>query len=391
MPTTTLKELAMDISKEQFARLPVFECFGSLEDYRKQGRTKYSLIEIIIISICAILCGAQGWTQVERFGLEKEEWLKTFLSLPHGIPAHDTFGDVFAMISPVKFRECFMKWISRVSEITKGEIIAIDGKTLRRSHDRRRGKESVHLVNAFAVKNGLFLAHEKVDNKSNEIKAIPKLLKLLEIKGCIITMDAMGCQKGIANLIKEREGEYVLAVKGNQGKLHETIEKTFTKANILQYEPMVYKNNETVEKDHGRVEQRSYCFLPLMYIHKFKKHWKGLQTIVEVESRIYSKGQEKIEKRYYISSLELKKYEIITEAIRKHWHVENRLHWCLDVSLREDECRVRRENGAENFSLLRKFTLNTFRLKEEVRRESIGNLRFKAALNSNFLAQLIGF
>lgn len=273
---------------------------------------------------------------------------------------------------------------------TQGEVIAFDGKTSRRSRDKRNGKKALHLINAFACSNGLTIGQCKTPDKTNEIKAIPSLLKTLEISGCIITMDAMGTQRGIANLIKLRGADYVLALKGNQGKLHKKVKNLFTFADKSNYKSMVFTETKTIDGDHDRVEERTYTILPLMYLFKFKKIWNGLQTFVQVENKIYSGGKTETETRYFISSLHLKLSKKIVKAIRMHWHVENRLHWGLNMIFREDESRVRRGFAGENFSLLRKMVLNlldkakTFNAGKQIQ-------RLYAGWNNQYLTQLIGF
>lgn len=380
----------MDISNKVPPITSIIDCFSDLEDLRAVERTLHKLIDIIVISVCAVICGANTWKAIEAFAYAKQDWLEEFLELPNGIPSHQTFGRVFSLIPAPVFHGCFMQWVNWAKIKTKEEVIAFDGKTSRRSRDRRNDKKALHLINAFACSNGLTIGQYKTPDKTNEIKAIPPLLKTLEISGCIVTIDAMGTQKGIANLIKLRGADYVLAVKGNQGKLHNKMKNLFKAANEKEYENMVVKEKRTIEGDHDRVEERIYTILPLMYLFGFKKIWNGLQTYVKVENRIYCNGKETTETRYFISSLPLKKSHKIAQAIRQHWHVENRLHWRLDVVFREDESRVRRGYASENFSLLRKIVLNqldkskAFNAGKEIQ-------RLYAGWSQTYLKQLIGF
>lgn len=379
----------MDANIKKYTITSVKECFSSLKDPRVEGRTKHQLIDIIVLSICAIVCGAETWTAIEAFGHAKYNWLKTIIDLDNGVPSDQTISRVFSLIPAREFMECFKLWVNWSSRKKEGEIVAIDGKTLRRSHHKRLGKDAIHLVNAFATENGIVIGHEKTQEKSNEIKAIPPLLKQLELEGCIVTMDAMGCQKGIANLIRLRGADYVLAVKGNQGRLHKKIKNLFEKARENEYEAMVYKEKREIEGDHGRVEDRTYTLLPLMYLFAFKKYWKDLQILIQVENRIYKNGEEKVVKRYFISSLPWAKAPKVVEAIRKHWHVENKLHWCLDVVFHEDSCRIRKGYADQNFAILRQLVLNMLRRDTSLK----GGLQIKrsyAAWNNRYLRQVIG-
>ncbi len=368
----------------------IIDCFTDLEDPRVVERCLHNLIDIIVITICGVLCGANTWKAVEAFGYAKYEWLSDFLELPNGIPSHQTFGRVFSIIKASYFHDCFMQWVNWSQIKTNGEIINFDGKTSRRSRDKNRRPTALHLINAFATANGICIGQHKTPDKTNEIKAIPPLLKALEISGCIITMDAMGTQKGIANLIRLKEADYVLAIKGNQGNLHKKIKRLFELAAKQEFNAMVYKECDTLDGDHGRVEERRYQFLPLMYLFDFKRNWRDLQTFIQVESNVYENGEEKTRIHYYISSLPLKRYQEIRQAIRQHWHVENKLHWRLDIIFREDESRVRRGYAGENFSLIRKLCLNildkqkTFKAGKEIQ-------RLYAGWSNDYLQQVIGF
>jgi len=365
------------------------EHFDGLNDPRKNNHNKrHELKDILIITILAVICGADTWIDIEYFGKCKQEWLQKFLTLPNGIPSHDTINRVFSLLSAKQFEECFLNWINSLVEVSQGEIISIDGKTVRGS----RGKnKAIHMVSAWANKNQMVLGQRKVDGKSNEITAVPELLKQLDITDCIITIDAMGCQRKIANQIKEQTADYVLAVKDNQKKLHQAMKKTFEFAEKKNYEAMVYSEHEIVEGDHGRIETRRYVALPLMYLWQFKLKWKGLKSLVMVDSERVDKstGEIQKEKRYYISSLsaEAKK---LGEAIRLHWGVENGLHWSLDVSFNEDQNRTRTGNAAENLSIVRRIALNLLKADKTVK-AGIVTKRKKAGWDHRYLATLLHY
>lgn len=361
--------------------------FEPLKDPRMLLKTDHQLIDIIVISICAVIAGADKWTQIEEFAQTHEEWFKKFLELPNGVPSHDTIGRVFSILSAKQFQLCFQKWIKSVFTATEGQVIAIDGKTLRRSHDRRSNKSALHLIHAWSATNSLLLGQVKTKEKSNEITAIPELLEILQLKGCIVTIDAMGCQKKIAEDIHNRGADYVLAVKENQGQLKEALEKTFTKAREISFEAMVYSQHQSVEKDHGRLETRQCYVLPLMYLHEFKIKWKGLQSLIMIESECISQGKQTNELRYYISSLKPNAAQIAS-VVRQHWTVENSLHWCLDVAFREDESRVRIGDAPENFSMLRKIAL-VYLKRETTLKKGIPTKRLKAGWDLNYLLKVI--
>lgn len=296
------------------------ECFGGVHDPRVQGRCDYPLLEILVIAICAVVAGADTWVEVETFGKSKEEWLRSFLELKYGIPSHDTFGDVFGMLDAEEFQRSFMRWVEGVFRVTDGQVIAIDGKTVRRSHDKPIGKDAIHLVNAWASANGIMLGQRKVDGKSNEITAIPELLRLLNISGCIVTIDAMGCQKAIAQSIRDEKADYVLRVKDNQGHLLQAIEDWFAYADQVQFQKMTHDFHETINKGHGRIEIRR-CWvvadaLAFDYIRQYEG-WADLQTIVRVQRERHFPQKVERETAYYISSLP-PRAPLILHATRSH-------------------------------------------------------------------------
>jgi predicted transposase YbfD/YdcC len=365
------------------------ECFGDIEDPRVQGRCEYPLVEIIVIAICAVIAGADSWTEIETFGKSKAPWLKQFLPLAKGIPSHDTFGDVFRMIDAEAFQRSFMRWIERVFTVTKGQVIAIDGKTVRRSHDKTIGKDAIHLVNAWASANGITLGQRKTEDKSNEITAIPELLRLLNVAGCIVTIDAMGCQTKIAQAIRDEKADYVLRVKDNQGHLYQDIAEWFAYADEVQFRNMAHDYDEMINKRHGRIEIRRCWVLndPVAFehIHHYDG-WADLQTLVRVQRERHWPDKVEQETAYYISSLAPNARQTLA-ATRSHWAVENSLHWVLDVTFREDDARIRKDNGPQNFAVLRHIALNI--LKQDPSKTSLKQKRYRAALDDSFLLQLL--
>ena len=324
------------------------------------------------MTICAVVGGAEGWSDVELFVKCKYEWFQRFLDLPNGVPCPDTFARVFARIDPEQFRGCFMEWVSSVNRLTQGQVIALDGKTLRRSHDRNSGKAAIHLVSAWASENSLVLGQTRVDAKSNEITAIPELLNLLDLSGCIVTIDAMGCQKQIARQIVNREADYVLAVKKNQGRLLEDVKDLFSCGQRTGFEAMEHDFCQTIDKGHGRIELRR-CWIigdpgQLSYVETGNE-WPGLSSIGLVTAERREGEQVSVESRYYISSLEPDARRLL-QAARSHWGIENRVHWVLDLSFREDESRIRSGNTSENLAIIRHMALNLLR-KDRTSKTSI--------------------
>jgi predicted transposase YbfD/YdcC len=339
--------------------------FSDLEDPRVDRTKLHQLLDIVVIAICAVICGADSWVEVESFGQAKQKWLKTFLALPNGIPSHDTFGRVFGALDPAQFRTCFLNWITAVSGVTEGQVIAIDGKTLRRSHDKALGKGAIVMVSAWATANDLVLGQVKVDDKSNEITAIPELLQALEISGCLITIDAMGCQKEIAADIVSQKADYVLALKENQGRLYEDVKLLFDDLEASGFKAYTFDDQRTVNKDHGRIEVRQCWTISdpeLLRYLRGATEWEKLQSVVKVHAERQVGQDRSVEERYYLSSL-VGNAERTLEATRTHWQIENGLHWVLDIAFREDECRIRKEHGAQNFAILRHIATNL--LKQE--------------------------
>lgn len=365
------------------------DCFGDIEDSRVGGRCWYPLVEVITIAICGAIAGAETWIDIETFGKSKREWLGEFLELKHGTPSHDTFGDVFAMIDGDEFQRSFIRWVEGIFPVTQGQVVSIDGKTARRSHDKAIGKDAIHVVSAWASVNGITLGQRKVDDKSNEITAIPQLLELLSIPGCIVTIDAMGCQKKIAQKIRDKQADYVLAVKDNQGKLHQDIQDWFAHADQVAFKEIKHDYHQTVNKGHGRIEIRQCSVITDPVAFEYIRHYEGwadLTSIVRVqrERRLPDKVEQEV--AYYISSLS-GSAETVLNATRQHWAIENSLHWVMDVTFQEDRMRTRKGDSPQNLIVLRNIALNI--LKQDSSKGSLRQKRYRAALDDTFLHKLL--
>lgn len=361
--------------------------FSEVEEPRADNK-RHLLLDIIIIAICAAICDANKWTDVQLFGEAKEEWFRSILELPHGIPSHDTFGRVFAQIDAEQFQECFREWIGAVEERTQGQIIALDGKQLRRSHDKTIGKKAIYMVSAWASENSLVLGQRKVDEKSNEITAIPKLLEQLEVSGCIVTTDAMGCQTKIAEKVIENDADYVFVVKENQPRLLEAIRGLYDDDDEMRW--VDCDHHKTVDKGHGRTEIRQ-CWTTsdseyLKYIASLAE-WPGLQSIAVIEAERRTSEGTTVQRRYLISSLESDAKRLL-HAARTYWGIENKLHWVLDLAFREDDSRVRKGDGPQNMAVLRHIALNLLRL-EDTAGISVRAKRKKAGWDNNYLLKVL--
>jgi predicted transposase YbfD/YdcC len=372
---------------------PIFssleDCFSGLPDPRVQGRCDHKLIDMIIITVCAVICGADSWTGVETFGQAKQSWLKRYLDLPNGIPSHDTFGRVFASLNAEAFQAGFSRWVETVFRVTKGQVVAIDGKTVRRSHDQTIGQDAIHMVSAWASQNGIALGQRKVDGKSNEITAIPELLRLLDVSGCTVTIDAMGCQRHIAQAIRDAKADYVLQVKDNQPNLRQDLEDWFAYGDQQAFKDLAYAYHETINKSKGRVEIRRCWAIADPVAFEYIRHydaWADLQTIVRVQRECRVHGKTSVETAYYISSLP-NEAELLLDATRHHWTIENSFHWVLDVTFREDDSRIRSGDSPQNFAVFRHLALNI--LKQDPSKMSLKQKRFRAGLDDAFLLELL--
>lgn len=350
------------------------EIFSKLEDPRVERQKKHLFLDVIGLALFATLAGAQSFTEMEDFCDLHAEWLKNYFQLPNEIPSHDTFLRVFSALNASEFQVCFFEWVKSIVEIFPENVIAIDGKSIRSSRRDKGNLKALHIVSAFSCANGISLGQMIVDGKTNEITVIPELLKKLCIEGAIITLDAMGCQKNIAEQIIEQKGDYILRVKGNQGGLLEAINTTFKTAEANAYKNMVYYTaQDDVNNDHGRIESRKCIVLPLMYLMRMKLKWKGLKSLVLIISERETSTEKTIEYRYYISSLDPKDPKKIMSSIRTHWQIENNLHWMLDVAYREDQSRIRDENCALNMAWLKKTCLGLLKRAQHIK----GSIRRK--------------
>ena len=366
--------------------------FGELVDPRSDFRIHYSLVAILTITLCAVICGADGFNDIAFFGESKKEWFSTFLDLPYGVPSHDTINRFFSMLSPTEFSKCFTAWTQDLAEKISG-VIAIDGKTLRKSFDSAAEKKAIHMVSAWCHNNELVLGQIKTDAKSNEITAIPKLLELLDIRGSTVTIDAMGCQKEIAQKIINEGADYVLGLKGNQGNTLDFTIDLFNYGMQNNFQGLEYTKFETVEKDHGRIEQRQIYSINVSNGVEFGelKVWPGLESVTMVISTREIIGKEAtVEHRYYLSSLEANA-ENIGSAIRFHWGIENSLHWVLDVQFREDQARNRKSYSAENMAIIRHMALNLLKKNQQKAKKkiSIRSERLLAGWDNQFMLNLL--
>ena len=371
--------------------------FEHLPDPRISRTRDHDLIDVMVIAVCTLLCGGETFNDMEDFGHAKLDWFRTFLALRNGIPSHDTFNRVFAALDPKGFLECFLKWTQSLRRAVPQEIVALDGKALRRALDADQSVQ--YIVSAWAEGNGLALGQLKVADKSNEITAVPELLRVLELAGCIVTLDAMGCQKKIAKEIIEADADYVLALKGNQEKVHEEV-RSFLDATLeeknrqrptgaaIPKEAQNLKALETVEKDHGRLETRRFYQSDSLDWFADKEKWEGLKSVGMVESVREVKGKTTVERRYFLSSLPLG-VETFARAVRSHWGVENKLHWVLDVCFREDQSRAREGHAAENLATLRRLALNLLK-REKTKKRGIRGKMLNAGWDQPYLLRLLG-
>lgn len=366
----------------------IIEHFSKLSDPRKHTKKNdHKLIDVFVIAICGIICGADTWTAVAEYGEAKEDWLGTFLELPNGIPSHDTFSRIFGLIDPQQFQECFVSWVQAVSEVIESEIISIDGKTLRRSYDTHSNKAAIHMVSAWASECNLVLGQLKTEEKSNEITAIPELMKILNIQGCIVTIDAMGCQKKITKEITGKGGDYVIGLKGNQDTLLRAVEDTFESAYTETLEGPDFDFYQTEDTGHGRHEVRSYFTTDNLDQIPMASAWAKLTTVGVVVSEVTKKGKTSTEWRYYIGSIK-NDAELFAKSVRSHWGIKNSVHWVLDVAFREDESRVRKNHGPENLAMLRHIALNLLK-HEKTAKLGVKSKRLKAGWDNSYLSKVL--
>ncbi len=364
----------------------LIEHFSLLPDHRIERNKCHALIDIMVLVICAVASGADGWEAIEQFGKEKLEWLRQYVPLVNGVPSHDCIAYVMCRLSPPKFRDCFMSWTQAVAEETGGEVIAVDGKTAKGSRDRKNGRNPLHMVSAWACQNRLVLGQQATDEKSNEITAIPKLLALLELKGCIVTVDAMGCQRAIAEQIIDQGGDYVLGLKGNQETLHEAVVDFFSTAQARHFAGIAHDYVEEIDKDHGRLEIRRYWIAGELRTLPDPQNWKGLRSIGKVERECLQGDTRTLEQRYFINSIAAQA-KPFARAVRGHWGVENLLHWRLDVVFGDDASRIRKGNGPAIMTTVRHLCMNLF--EQEPTAMSLAKKRRKAAWNDDYRAKVL--
>ena len=366
----------------------LLRAFAQLKDPRMNRTKRHSLTDILAIAICAVICGADGWVQVQQFGNCKKKWFKTFLELTNGIPSHDTFGRVFAALDPVAFEECFMKWVAALATASQGRLIAIDGKTIRRSLDTANGKAAIHMVNAWCEANHMVLGQLATDAKSNEITAIPKLMKLLDLKDAVVTIDAGGCHKKIAQQIVDQGGHYILQLKGNQGTLHKETVMLFDQCLTDDCRGISYSTAATTNGGHGRIEERRIWATSEVNWFAERDKWKNLRCLIRVQAKRTVDGKTSTEYRYYISDLPADNAAGLLAYIRGHWGVENKLHWSLDINFREDECRIRQGHAAENFARLSRIALNLLKA-ETTNRRGIKTKRLCCGWDHDYLLKVM--
>ena len=370
--------------------LSIMERFAILEDPRTGHAIRHELLDIIVITLCAVICRADNWVEIEEFGKAKADWFGKFLELPNGIPAHDTFGRVFGLLDPEQFAACFMDWVRSVSELSRGEVVAIDGKTLRGCHDRGQGRGALHMVSAWATENRMALGQTRTEAHSNEITAIPELLKALELQGCTVTIDAMGCQKDIAQQVVGKGADYLLAVKANQGELHEHVKDLFACCEREGWDGVAYTHHQQVGKGHGRLERRE-CWVVTdpaepAYVDP-QRQWASLGAVARVGYRRDGATGSPEDTRYYICSYPADAATLLA-ASRSHWSIENSRHWVLDVAFDEDRSRVRTGHADQNLAVIRHPALNLLK-QERTAKVGIKAKRKKAGWDFDYLLKVL--
>ena len=370
------------------------EQFSELKDPRQRINQEHKFIDIIVIAICATLCGADDWVAVEQFGRAKASWFSSFLELPNGIPAHDTFWRVFRFLDAACFEKCFIQWVATLRSAVAGELIAVDGKQLRHSHDRVEGKTAIHLVSAWASENQLVLGQSKIDEKTNEISAIPELLACLHLRGCLVAADALNCQTKTAQAILDQEADYLLALKENHPLLYEDVALLFdglaTDIATNAHDPYAFDAATQVDKGHGRIEVRKAWSIndpQLIQPLRTTEKWPQLTTLIKVQAERYLDDDHSCETRYYISSAALTADAFLAK-VRTYWSIENSLHWVIDSAFREDDARLRKDQGAETFAILRRIALNLLKQDDSLK-IGIKNKRLRAGWDHHYLLSLL--
>ncbi len=375
---------------KQLKAKALFERVEDVKDPRIERKKLHSLKDILVTAVCATICGADNWEEIAEFGQSKHEWLASFLELENGIPSHDTFRRVFILLDNVELKTLFVEWISFAVSLSKGTLVNIDGKNLCGSKEVAGGKKALNVVSAWASEQSVVLGQVRCQEKSNEITAIPELLRILDLGGCIVTIDAMGCQKEIVREIVDKGADYVISLKGNQGILHQEVKDYLDWAERVKFKDIPYKYCETLEKDHGRIEKRR-CWVTeeIQWLEK-KDEWRKLKSVVMVEAmREVIGGKKTVERRYFISSLEADAEQAL-RAVRGHWAIENQLHWCLDIGFREDNSRVREATSAENLATLRHIGINLLKQEKSCKR-GIAGKRKKAGWDEDYLLKVLKF
>ncbi|MCP4493027.1 MAG: ISAs1 family transposase [Gammaproteobacteria bacterium] len=375
----------LEISEHTKHHIGFLEHFKKLEDPRQIKKSTYPLEEILFLVLCAVLSGADDWVAIALYGGKKLDFLRRFLPYENGTPSHDQLGNVFAAIDEKQFQQCFINWVTCLRQAIKG-VVAIDGKTLRRSFDKAGKKGAIHMVSAWCSQQNLVLGQTRVDEKSNEITAIPELLDLLDIHGAIITIDAMGCQREIARLIIDKKADYIFSLKGNQGTLRNDVELFLREQEKVKFADTTVSCHETVEKSHGRLEVRKITVCTDIEWLCKRHDWPGLSSIIMVEYTSEEGEKTRRETRFYISSI-CAEAEFMAAAIRQHWGVENGLHWVMDMIFRDDECRIRKDNAPANFATIKHMASNILRHSKGKR--SMRSKRHEAAWDEDFLFDLI--
>ena len=373
-----------------FPETTIMSYFADLEDPRTGQNITHSLINIVMIAMLGVICGADGWVDIERYGNAKKDWLSGFLDLEKGIPSHDSFGRVFRWLDEDVFQSCFIKWTASLCEETEGQLVAMDGKKLRRSQERRKGRDGIWMVSAWSSENRLVLGQKKVDEKSNEITAIPELLAQLDITDCVVTLDALNTQTAIAKQIVDAQADYILAVKKNQGVLYEDLENLFEGFTYEHYQDVVYETAQSENEGHDRQEFRQIWIISEPEYRDYLRRgklWVNLKYLIKLVSVRVTANKTETTSRYFISSWQASAEQFMT-AIREHWQIENGLHWVLDIAFREDESRIRKDHAPQNMAVLRHLALNLLKQETSVK-VGIAAKRKMAGWDNDYLLNVI--